>query len=133
MTEKYDYIIIGAGSAGSVVANRLSASNNNRVLLLEAGGKDSNPLIKMPMGFTRLSYDKKISWVYFSEPEPELNHRKIMSARGRILGGCSSTNGMVYIRGQQQDYDDWAIQGNPGWSYQDCLPFFKKSATICQL
>jgi choline dehydrogenase len=129
MTEEvFDFIVVGAGSAGCCLANRLSADPGTRVLLLEAGGKDSSPLIKMPIGFTQLMYDPKVTNLYKTEPEPHLNGREMSVVRGRVLGGCSSINGMVYMRGQRQDYDDWgALPGCGGWSYKNMLPYFKRS------
>ena len=126
--EAFDFIVVGAGSAGCCLANRLSADPANRVLLLEAGKKDNNPLIKMPLGFTELMHDEKVTNLYTTEPEPQLDNREISVVRGRVLGGCSSINGMLYMRGQRQDYDDWAaLPGCEGWSYANLLPYFKKS------
>lgn len=123
----YDFIIIGAGSAGCVLARRLSAQSDRRVLLLEAGGRDLSPFIHMPAGLAQLVHNRRINWNYLTEPEPELENRRLYWPRGKVLGGCSSINAMCYIRGQQEDYDDWARDGAIGWGYDDVLPFFLKS------
>jgi choline dehydrogenase len=123
---QYDYIVIGAGSAGCVVANRLTENSETTVLLLEAGKPDTKPEIQIPVECTNL-LGSEVDWGYFSEPEPYLNNRKIFCPRGKVLGGSSSINFMVYIRGNHHDYDHWQELGNPGWSYQDVLPYFKKS------
>jgi len=115
----FDYIIIGAGSAGCVLANRLTADLTNRVLLLEAGGKDSHPLIHIPAGFVKTMNNPRYNWAFESEPEEGTKNRKLPIARGKALGGSSSINGMVYVRGQARDYDDWAQMGCRGWSWDD--------------
>ena len=122
----FDYIIVGAGSAGCVLANRLSASGKDRVLLLEAGGSDRSPLIQVPLGYGLTFADPTYNWMYTTEPDPALNQRASFWPRGKVLGGSSSLNAMVYIRGQQSDYDDWAAAGNTGWAWKDVLPYFKK-------
>ena len=123
----YDYIIVGAGSAGCVLANRLTASGKHRVLLLEAGGRDTNPWIHIPLGFGRTMFNNEVNWMFETEPEPGMQGRKIKVPRGRVLGGSSSINGLIYIRGQREDFDDWKNLGNPGWGFDDVLPYFKKS------
>ncbi|MEG4396697.1 GMC family oxidoreductase N-terminal domain-containing protein [Microcoleus sp. BROC3] len=122
----YDYIVIGAGSAGCVVANRLTQDSDTTVLLLEAGNPDTKPEIHIPAQCLSLQ-GSSVDWSYFSEPEPYLNNRKIFCPRGKVLGGSSSINIMIYLRGNPHDYDHWQSLGNPGWSYQDVLPYFKKS------
>ncbi|HEY9834775.1 MAG TPA: GMC family oxidoreductase N-terminal domain-containing protein [Stenomitos sp.] len=122
----YDYIVIGAGSAGCVVANRLTEDSNTAVLLLEAGNPDTKPEIHIPAECINL-IGSEVDWGYFSEPEPYLNHRKMLCSRGKVLGGCSSINFMLYVRGNPDNYDHWQSLGNSGWSYQDVLPYFKKS------
>ncbi|MEM7343348.1 MAG: GMC family oxidoreductase N-terminal domain-containing protein [Chloroflexota bacterium] len=126
MMSKTDYIIIGAGSAGCVLANRLSENPNNTVLLLEAGGPATNPKIAIPAQYPTL-FGSDIDWGYQSEPQTHLNHRKIDLTRGKVLGGTSALNGMVHIRGHRWDYDRWAELGNEGWTYADVLPYFKKA------
>lgn len=124
--DEADYVIVGAGSAGCVVANRLSADGRHRVLLLEAGGSDRNPWVRMPIGYGKTFYHRDLNWRYVSEPEPGLGGRTTYWPRGRVLGGSSSINAMVFIRGQHQDFDDWERLGNPGWGYRDVLPAFKR-------
>ena len=127
MNETYDYVIVGAGSAGCVLANRLSADPDCRVLLLEAGPRDWNPFIHMPAGLARLVNFKSINWGYETEPEPNLNNRRLYWPRGRVLGGSSSINAMCYVRGHGSDYDDWRDMGNPGWGFDDVLPYFRRA------
>lgn len=124
---EFDYIIVGAGSAGCVLANRLSADGKYSVLLLEAGPKDSNLWIHVPLGYGKLFKDKTVNWMYQTEPEPGLEGRSVFQPRGKVLGGSSSINGLLYVRGQHQDYDRWRQRGNAGWGYDDVLPYFKKA------
>lgn len=126
-TETYDYIIVGAGSAGCALAYRLSREASRKVLLLEAGGKDTSPLIHIPLGFAFMMKNPSMNWCYETEPEPNMHHRRMSWPRGKVLGGTSCINGMVYIRGQREDYDNWQALGNEGWSYNDVLPYFKRS------
>ena len=116
MVEKFDFIIVGSGSAGCVLANRLSKDPNNTVLLLESGGWDNSPWIHIPLGYGKHFENPKVNWMYHSEPEPETGNRKIFQPRGKVMGGSSSINGLVYIRGQAEDYDKWDPQNQAGGS-----------------
>lgn len=127
MSDEYDFIIVGAGSAGCVLADRLTADRRFRVLLLEAGGSDKRLFVQMPAGLGQVFYDPTVNWCYETEPDQQLGGRTDFWPRGKLLGGSSSINGMVYIRGQREDFDDWAKLGNPGWGYEDVLPYFRKS------
>src|SRR4051812_26302455 len=124
---EFDYIIVGAGSAGCVLANRLTASGQHRVLLLEAGGEDQNFWLHVPLGYGKQFVNPEVNWLYQSEPEGELFGRSIIQPRGKVLGGSSSINGLLYVRGQAEDFDRWRQLGNVGWSHDDVLPYFRKS------
>jgi choline dehydrogenase len=124
---EYDYIVVGAGSAGCVLANRLTADGKHSVLLLEAGPEDTHLWIHVPLGYGKLFKEKTVNWMYQTEPEPGLDGRSIFQPRGKVLGGSSSINGLLYLRGQHQDYDRWRQRGNAGWGYDDVLPYFKKA------
>ena len=125
--QSHDFIIVGAGSAGCVLANRLSADGRRNVLLLEAGGTDMRPWIQIPIGYARAFYNAAVNWKYTAEPDPGVAGRAMYWPRGKVLGGSSSINAMVYIRGQREDYDAWAAAGLAGWAYDDLLPCFRKS------
>ena len=125
----YDYIIVGAGSAGCVLANRLSKNPLNRVLLLEAGGSDRRFYIQMPIGYGKTYHQKAVNWMYMTEPSPDAGNRPSYWPRGKVLGGSSSINAMVYVRGNPKDFDDWHEAGNPGWSFDELLPYFKRMET----
>ncbi len=122
----YDYVIVGAGSAGCVLADRLSADAGARVLLVEAGGPDRQQEVHIPVAFGKL-FKTACDWAYFTEEQPRMNHRKLYWPRGKMLGGSSSMNAMVYMRGHRSDYDGWRAQGLEGWAYADVLPYFKKA------
>lgn len=123
----YDYVVVGAGPAGCLLANRLSADPGCRVLLLEAGGRDNYPWIHIPVGYLYCIGNPRTDWCFTTEAQPGLNGRSLGYPRGKVLGGCSSINGMIYMRGQADDYDAWAAEGNPGWAWSDVLPLFKAS------
>ena len=129
-SKSYDYVIIGAGSAGCVLANRLSADPGTRVLVLEAGAKDKSWLIHVPLGVGKVWHTPQFNWSYMSDPEPHLGGRQIFHPRGKVVGGSSSINMMAYVRGHRADYDRWRQFGLDGWSYDDVLPYFKRSETF---
>jgi len=130
MNDQYDYIIIGAGSAGCVLASRLSEDTAVSVLLLEYGGSDNSVIIQMPSAFSIPMNTRKYNWKYETEPEPGLDGRRVHCPRGKVLGGSSSINGLVYVRGHARDFDEWEQLGASGWNYANCLPYFRKSETF---
>ncbi|MDE3121346.1 MAG: GMC family oxidoreductase N-terminal domain-containing protein, partial [Paracoccaceae bacterium] len=123
--DQTDFIIVGAGSAGCVLANRLTESGKYRVTLIEAGGTDRRFFVQLPLGYGKLFYDPSVNWLYSTEPDPGLAGQADHWPRGRLLGGSSSINAMVYIRGHKADYDDWNAAGNPGWGWDDVLPAYR--------
>ena len=125
--DEYDYVIVGAGTAGCVLANRLTEDGRTSVLLIEAGGSDLSIWIQVPIGYGRTFFDRRINWMYDTEPVPALGGRRSYWPRGKVVGGSGSINAMVYVRGQPHDFEDWKAAGNPGWGWDDVLPFFKKS------
>ncbi len=126
-SENFDYVIVGAGSAGCVLANRLTESGRHRVLLLEAGPHSRHPWLHIPLGFGRLFNNRRFNWCYQTEPQPGCHNRRIIAPRGRVLGGSSAINGLIYIRGQAEDFDIWRQLGNAGWSFEEVLPYFRKA------
>jgi len=129
VTDNFDYIIIGAGSAGCVLANRLSSSNQNSIAVFEAGSSSNTWKVDMPSALLYVMHDPKMNWKYYTEPEPYLNNRKLFCPRGKMIGGCSSHNGMVFVRGHPEDFNRWASYGLSKWSYKHVLPYFKKLET----
>ena len=127
--ESYDYVIVGAGSAGCALADRLSEEHDVRVLILEAGGWDRDPWIHIPLGWGKILQKRLHDWDYFCEAEENVGGRRAGCARGKVVGGCSSTNAMAYVRGNAADYDRWADSGLDAWSYAHCLPYFQKQGT----
>jgi len=126
---EFDYVIVGAGSAGCILANRLSENGRHSVLLIEAGGPDDSFWFKIPVGYARSYYNPAVNWMYSTEPEPQLNNRRLYAPRGKIQGGSGSINAMIYVRGAAADFDDWKNAGNPGWGAADVLPIFKALET----
>lgn len=126
---EFDFVIVGAGSAGCIVASRLSESGRHSVLLVEAGGEDKSFWFKIPVGYAKSYYNPKVNWMYRTEPETELGGRRIYAPRGKVQGGSGSINAMVFVRGDRSDFDDWRDAGNPGWAFDDVLPFFRKLET----
>ena len=126
---KFDYLIIGAGTAGCVLSNRLTEKPQNSVALFEAGKSSDIWKVKMPIALLYTMHDSKYNWKYYSEPEPQLKNRRLFCPRGKMIGGCSAHNGMVYVRGNPNDYERWASFGLPSWSYKNVLPYFKKIET----
>ncbi|MGY3454411.1 GMC family oxidoreductase [Bradyrhizobium sp. USDA 4353] len=129
---EFDYVVVGAGSAGCVLANRLSSDGKHKVLLLEAGPKDTNLWIHVPLGYGKLFKEETVNWMYQTEPEPGLDGRSVFQPRGKVLGGSSSINGLLYVRGQHEDYDRWRQRGNIGWGHDDVLPYFKRAENQCR-
>jgi len=127
ITQNFDYIVVGAGTAGCVVASRLSEDRDASVMLLEAGGSDRTLWIQVPIGYGRIFFDKNVNWMYQTEPDAGLNGRRSYWPRGKVIGGSGSINAMVYVRGRAEDFDAWRQMGNPGWGYADVLPYFRKS------
>jgi choline dehydrogenase len=123
---EYDYIVVGAGTAGCVLANRLTFNGRHSVLLIEAGGSDRSPWIRVPIGYGRTFADPRYNWMYEAQPDPALDNRRAFWPRGKVLGGSGSINALVYVRGQPGDFDDWHAAGNPGWSWSEVLPYFRK-------
>ena len=132
MTEEFDYVIVGAGSAGCVLANRLSEDPQTSVVIIEAGGEDRSRYIRVPAGVIEAMHHSEFNWDYYSEPEPALNHRRSWTPRGKVLGGSSSINGMMYVRGNALDYERWVELGASGWSYAEVLPYFKRAESFDQ-
>jgi len=122
---EFDTIIVGAGSAGSVLADRLTADGRRKVLVLEAGGSDHRFWVQVPLGYGKIFYNPSVNWMYDTEPDPGLNGQSVYWPRGKVLGGSSSINAMVYIRGNPGDFDDWEAAGNPGWGSRDVMPYFR--------
>jgi choline dehydrogenase len=125
-TSDTDFVVVGAGSSGCVLANRLSEDGCHRVVLIEAGPRDTNPWIHLPIGYGRTMWDRRVNWAFYTEPDPNMNNRRIYWPRGKVLGGSSSINGLIAIRGQAEDYDQWEKAGCPGWAWSSVLPYFRK-------